>query len=164
MLERLATAGAGGESLANEVDQLRSQVRVFFFQCPIFFAFSPFSLFSSLSLPSECGCYQCSSKEMTHSHALLGKDGRKIAHEEGRWPLLHSASSVFFSIDSTSPPPLLSFFFLALNPTTKNHPPNKNINSSPRPAPTSRPPVSAIPSSRPTGRSCGTTRTTSAGT
>ena len=37
MLERLATAGAGGESLANEVDQLRSQVGGVFF---IFYFFS----------------------------------------------------------------------------------------------------------------------------
>jgi hypothetical protein len=57
MLERLATAGAGGggESLANEVDQLRSQVRRRFFYF-VFFSMPVFSFSAppqSLSLRDE---------------------------------------------------------------------------------------------------------------
>ena len=124
MLDRLAAAGAGGESLANEVDQLRSQVRFsLFFSMPVLFLFRLRfrSLFLSLSftfsLREGFGFSQCAHAEMEHLGLIWGGGGgkeKRSSEEEGRAALAPSLRHVgffFFSpnrFDVALPPPLLS--------------------------------------------------------
>jgi len=119
MLDRLAAAGAGGESLANEVDQLRSQVRFsLFFSMPVLFLFRFRSLFLSLSfsfsLREGFGFSQCAHAEMEHLGLIWGGGGERrngALRRKGvllsRLLSVTSVFSFFLPIDSTSraPPP-----------------------------------------------------------